>query len=208
MTVRRLFGFDWKHQTPNAFFPDELVFDVVCLRPPKTSDHKAWAALRRESRSDLVLWEDDWAPSALDHKVYKKRLRLYDAAARRRVGLSLFIFDSDADLLVGGITLSNLRFGAACAGVLGYWIGSAHHRKGYGAAAVTCLTSYAFDMMGLNRIEAACDPENAASCSLLKRCGYEHEGRAKDYLKINGYWRDHDIYAAVATRWTQAQRTG
>ncbi len=83
-------------------------------------------------------------------------------------------------------------------GTVGYWVGEPHARKGYTLAAAKSLSDFAFGRVGLHRLEAACLPENAASRSLLLRAGYEIEGKASAYLKINGDWRDHLLFGLVA----------
>jgi len=50
----------------------------------------------------------------------------------------------------------------------------------------------------LHRIEAAVQSDNAASIKVLKASGFTYEGQARGYLKINGVWRDHDIYARLS----------
>jgi len=34
---------------------------------------------------------------------------------------------------------------------------------------------------------------------LLGRAGFRSEGILREYLKINGAWRDHQLYARLAT---------
>ena len=60
------------------------------------------------------------------------------------------------------------------------------------------LSDFAFRSLGLHRLEAACIPENAPSRRLLGRAGFDEEGFAKAYLKINGDWRDHLLFGRVA----------
>ena len=52
-------------------------------------------------------------------------------------------------------------------------------------------TGYMFEVIGLHRIMANYMPENKRSAAVLHRLGFEREGLAKSYLKINGQWRDH-----------------
>lgn len=175
-----------------------LVNDPVILRAAQLADHAAWAALRTESRDHLIRWEDDWAPAHLSLSAFRRRLRLLDRQARRGAGLSLLVFRRRDERLVGGATLSNIRYGPSQSAVLGYWIGAGHLRRGYGRAAVRAMLDHGFSALGLNRIEAACQPENVASQSLLISCGFRFEGVAREYLRINQIWRDHEIYAATA----------
>ena len=50
---------------------------------------------------------------------------------------------------------------------------------------------------GVHRIEAACLPNNAASQAVLRRAGFSHEGLARKYLRINGQWADHLVFALL-----------
>jgi ribosomal-protein-alanine N-acetyltransferase len=59
------------------------------------------------------------------------------------------------------------------------------------------VVEFAFTRLGLHRIEAACVPENEASHRLLLKAGFEAEGRARAYLKIDGRWRDHLLFGMV-----------
>jgi ribosomal-protein-alanine N-acetyltransferase len=63
--------------------------------------------------------------------------------------------------------------------------------------ACAAATRYGFSVLRLHRIEAACVPENVASMTLLERNGFHREGIARAYLKIDGAWRDHLLYALL-----------
>jgi ribosomal-protein-alanine N-acetyltransferase len=179
-------------------FDPVLVRDPIFLRTGKLTDHAQWSKLREESREHLIAWEEDWAPQHLSISAFKRRLSSAAQDARRGGGLSLLIFRRDDRVMVGGVTLTNIRYGASRSGILGYWIGAPFARQGYGSAAVKAVIDHAFDTINLHRIVAACQPENAASQNLLERCGFRKEGVARDYLKINGAWRDHLIYSRIA----------
>ena len=45
-------------------------------------------------------------------------------------------------------------------------------------------------------------PHNKRSGDLLARLGFEKEGYAKDYLLIDGEWRDHVLTALTTSQWT------
>ena len=92
---------------------------------------------------------------------------------------------------------SNIRRGVAQSGSLGYWIGQPFARQGYMTEALQGLIGFAFDDLGLHRIEAACLPSNQASRAVLEKIGFSEEGFARDYLRINGSWQDHALFAML-----------
>jgi ribosomal-protein-alanine N-acetyltransferase len=116
-----MFSFD---KSPRPAFDPILINGDVMLRSPCVADHQSWVNLREESRSHLTEWEESWPPTALEISAFRLRLRQYKKHVRRGSGMSLFIFKRDDEGLIGGITLSNIRFGAARTASVGYWIGA------------------------------------------------------------------------------------
>lgn len=169
----------------------------VHLCPPRFSDWHAWADLRARSRDFLVPWEPAWSSDALGRAAYRRRLRHIALEWRDDAGYSFTIFRREDDALLGGVTLSNIRRGVAQAASLGYWIGAPFARQGFMTDALQTLLPFAFDRLGLHRIEAACLPHNAASRGLLMKIGFHEEGYARGYLKINGVWQDHVLYGLL-----------
>ena len=182
----------------NPSFNPVLVHEPVLLRTATASDHDAWEGLREVSRAHLTEWEEAWTPEQSSLAAFKRRLKAYDRDRRRGGGLHLLSFRQRDNALVGGATLSNIRYGASRSAILGYWVGAPHVRRGYGTAAVKALSAHAFEAIDPNRLVAACQPENVASQKLLEGCGFVQEGVARQYLKINGVWRDHLIFALTA----------
>lgn len=166
----------------------------VYLRTPEPRDFSDWAALREQSRAFLTPWEPTWAEDELSRGSYRYKLRRYLEDARDDRAYALFVFRSEDDALIGGVTLSNVRRGVAQTASLGYWAGESFAGKGYITAAVRAVVQYAFDDLKLHRVEAACQPDNTASRRVLAKAGFTEEGRAKAYLKINGAWRDHLLF--------------
>ncbi len=169
----------------------------VTLRSPRASDHEAWAGLRQASYAWLQPWEPIWPEDDLTRPAFKRRLSIYGREMEAGNAWPFFIFADSDQSLVGAITLSNIRRGVAETGTLGYWIGQRFAGQGLGTAAVRAMVGYAFDELKLHRVEAACVPDNAASRRVLEKTGFELEGQARAYLKINGAWADHLLFGVV-----------
>ena len=60
---------------------------------------------------------------------------------------------------------------------------------------------YAFNVLGLHRIEANIQPDNIRSINLIKRLGFTKEGFSQHYLYVNGEWRDHERWALTVENW-------
>jgi ribosomal-protein-alanine N-acetyltransferase len=172
--------------------------DGVVLRAPQMADHPEWTALRAASRRFLVPWEPTWPADDLTRGAFRRRIKRYAEDLRTDQAYPFFIFRTADDVLVGGLTLANIRRGVAQAGSLGYWVGAPFARRGYMSAAVAAVIPFAFGALRLHRVEAACIPTNAASMRLLEKAGFEREGYARQYLCINGAWQDHVLYARLA----------
>lgn len=171
---------------------------AVLLRQPTAGDYAEWAELRARSRGHLTPWEPSWAHDDLSHGMYRRRLRAYAKDVRDDISYPYFIFDASVGTLVGGVTLSNVRRGSAQTACLGYWMGEPYAGRRYMREAVSTLLPVAFGTLRLHRIEAATMVNNGASIRVLEVCGFEREGLARSYLKINGRWEDHILYARVA----------
>ncbi len=168
------------------------------LRPPQMSDYAEWAQLRALSREHLTPWEPQWARDELSRAAFRRRLRHYYREQREDQGYAFFLFRAGDDTLLGGLTLSNVRRGVSQSASLGYWLGITHSRQGYMTAAVGMLLPAAFEEIRLHRIEAACLPSNVASIGVLERNAFRREGLARRYLKINGTWQDHLLFARLS----------
>lgn len=167
------------------------------LRAPVMGDFPQWADLREHSRSFLTPWEPIWPSDDLTRSGFRRRLRRYaeDAAADRAYPFLVFR-DSD-EVLLGGVTLANVRRGIVQAGTIGYWVGEAYTGQGVMTAALRVLLPTLFGELNLHRIEAACIPTNTSSVRVLEKCGFTREGLARRYLCINGVWQDHLLFGML-----------
>ena len=175
----------------------------VFLRSLRQGDWREWADLREESQAFLVPWEPTWSHDSLSRAAFRRRVRAYDREWQHGTAYSFLILRREDEALLGGATLSHLRRGVAQSASLGYWVGSRHARQGYMTEALGAVLDFAFDDLTLHRVEAACLPKNEASRALLRRCGFREEGYAREFLRINGKWQDHVLFAILRGEWRQ-----
>lgn len=171
--------------------------DGVYLRAPQMGDFPAWASLREESRAFLTPWEPTWPMDDLTRASFRRRIRRYIQDIREDSAYPFFVFRTDDNAFLGGVTLSNVRRGVTQSASLGYWIGETHAKQGLMSASVGAIVPFVFDQLRLHRLEAACLPSNTASIRLLEKVGFTREGFARRYLRINGVWQDHFLYAML-----------
>tara|TARA_B100000780_G_C21086263_1_gene437630 strand:- start:342 stop:926 length:585 start_codon:yes stop_codon:yes gene_type:complete len=169
----------------------------LILRPPHHNDFRQWVKLRTDSRGFLSPWDPVWSAEHLTRKNFTNRVYWAQRAVSNGNGCPLFLIRKTDQVLIGAVTLDNIRRGPAQAGTLGYWTGQAYARQGYMREAVDNVVLHAFRKLDLSRVEAACLPENQPSRGLLESCGFKYEGVAQSYLQIAGRWRTHVLYAAI-----------
>ncbi|MCG8548714.1 MAG: GNAT family N-acetyltransferase [Alphaproteobacteria bacterium] len=169
----------------------------IFIRPPQRRDEDQWVEIRRQSRGFLVPWEPAWPADAATPAAFRRRYRRFGEEWQAKSGYAFFIFEQESGHLAGGITLSNVRRGVSQSGSIGYWMGECYAGRGYMSEAVVLVLSFAFDTLGLNRVEAACLPHNSASRHLLVKLGFREEGLARRYLCIDGRWQDHVTHAIL-----------
>ena len=171
--------------------------DGVYLRPPEMGDFDQWSALRHLSRMFLTPWEPTWPADDLTRAAFRRRLRRHASEIENDDAYPFLIFRDCDDALLGGLTFGQVKRGVAQAATLGYWMGQPFAGQGWMARAVRASTGFAFSSLRLHRIEAACLPDNEPSIRLLTRTNFQQEGLARAYLRINGIWQDHLLFALL-----------
>jgi ribosomal-protein-alanine N-acetyltransferase len=182
-------------------WPVILHGERIELRPPRLRDKKRWNNVRAENKEWLTPWEATFPrlPEhlALEEGPAKKSsfthmVRTIHSSARAQASYSFFIWRDQN--LIGQITLGGVMFGALRGGHIGYWIDRNYANQGLMTEAVQVLTNFAFEGLGLHRIEINVRPENSASCKVAEKAGFVFEGFRPQFLHIDGQWRDHNCY--------------
>jgi [ribosomal protein S5]-alanine N-acetyltransferase len=188
------------HRAPSL----ELVGRRVVLRPLVTADFEAWRAVRQRSQDWLVKWEPKPIPgqpdAADDRRVFSARCGARDRERQLGSGYGFGIFVGDR--FAGEVNVSSIQRGPFQNAYVGYWIDEAMAGQSYVPEAVVMVFRFAFEELGLHRLQIAIIPRNRASHRVAEKLGVRNEGTAVRYLEINGTWEDHVRYAITSEEWT------
>ncbi len=100
--------------------------------------------------------------------------------------------------VVGQVHFSSIVRGAFQSAMLGYQIDQALEGQGLMREALQAGIAEMFSpRVHLHRLQAAHRPENSRSAAVLAALGFERIGVSRDYLFIDGAWRDHVLNALV-----------
>jgi ribosomal-protein-alanine N-acetyltransferase len=109
--------------------------------------------------------------------------------------------ERESSRIVGVINLSEIVRGFFQSAYMGYYAVAGMNGRGLMREAVGLVVTHAFNEIGLHRLEANIQPDNASSKALVKRLGFQQEGYSPRYLKIDGEWRDHERWAILSEDW-------
>ncbi|WP_060536616.1 GNAT family N-acetyltransferase [Paenibacillus bovis] len=171
----------------------------IHIRQLQPDDAESLLQLRLQSREANQQYEPRYPEdfftlaSQLD-LIYRRR---QEAAEDR--GYLFGIFITAQQELIGTVSLSHIVRGVGQFAEIGYSLSHLLQGQGYMTAAVKLVLEYAFRSLGLHRIQAGIIPHNTASRRVVEKCGFQAEGIARQLVKINGEWEDHQIYAILAS---------
>ncbi|QDS32685.1 GNAT family N-acetyltransferase [Brevibacillus brevis] len=112
-------------------------------------------------------------------------------------GYFFVIAEKAQDEIIGEVILSEVVRENLQSCWIGYFLDKEHNGKGYMTEAVKLVVDYAFETLGLHRLEAGVMPHNIGSIKVLLKAGFHKEGIAKKNVNINGRWEDHQTLAIV-----------
>ncbi len=129
----------------------------------------------------------------LDIEAVRRYLRLLTDEYQSGMFRTLAITERECSTLIGAITLDRMPQFARVE--LSYWIHPAQRNRGYATEAVTAMIHRCFQMANCNRIQAM--TANPASARVLEKSGMRYEGTLRQYVGINGVFRDMAMYAIL-----------
>jgi ribosomal-protein-alanine N-acetyltransferase len=175
----------------------------VMLRPLSAADFEGWREVRQRNRGWLLKWEPKPPPGAPDDTESRPAFVARCGAREREwqmgsgYGFGIFVSGNFA----GELNLSGVQRGPFQNAYVGYWIDEAHAGNGYVPEALVVAARFAFEELGLHRLQVAIIPRNRASRRVAEKLNLREEGIAHRYLAINGVWEDHIRYALTSEDW-------
>ena len=173
-------------------FTDRL---QVRLLEPHEAD--LMVRFRDENRDYLEPWEPLRRPDFFTAGFWEILLRLTIRDFRDGASACFVLLSPSEDEVLGVCNYTNIVRGTFQSCQLGYALAEKHQHKGIMFEALSMTNKYMFEDLGLHRIMAGYLPHNERSGKLLERLGFEKEGRARKYLKINGRWEDHLLTSLI-----------
>ncbi len=126
----------------------------------------------------------------------RTQLEWYAALEKNKTGIWWAICDAEEQTPLGAAGLNNLVAPHRKA-ELGFWLLPEYWGNGIIQEAVPFICRYAFDTLGLHRIEAFVETENENSARTLRKLNFRHEGTMSDCEVKNGKFLSLDIYARI-----------
>lgn len=165
---------------------------TVTIRSVRPRDARR---LERELLANRV-WLRRWeATSPHGATSFDVRASIRNLVANARAGHGLpFVIEHEREL-AGQLNVSSIAWGSVSSATIGYWISERFAGKSITPTAVALATDYCFFQLGLHRMEICVRPENEPSLRVVEKLGFRYEGLRRNYIHIDGGWRDHFCFA-------------
>ena len=169
--------------------------DVVVIRPLEQADRDAMFASVRESIADVSAWLP-WCHSAYKPEEATVFIESTRQAWAQETHFTFGIFDAQTGGHLGGVSVNHLVRQNRMANV-GYWVRSGATKRGVASRAVRLAARFAFEDLGLTRIEIAANPENHASRRVAEKAGAQFEVVARNRIVMHGQAYPAALYSLL-----------
>lgn len=175
----------------------ELETERLTLRAGLACDAEDVAAFRVANRAHLEATGGKRPKEHYSADHLRKNLSKSSIHVWRKEAITFLVRKKSDKSLIGICNFSGFVWGAFCTCELGYLIGSESEGQGYMSEACAVALDYIYSEWGVHRVQAVYDVDNTRSAALAKRLGLSVVGTAKDYISLDGSWRDGVIASLV-----------
>jgi len=176
-------------------YPHDLSDGVVRLRAYRDDDAEALAEAVRESVGTAGPWLA-WARADYDTATAQDWIRLCKQAWLLGDGFEMIIVDAQTGRFLGGMGI-NQRHREHRFANLGYWVRESEHGKGIVTRAGKLVLPWAFDVVGVTRVEIVAAHDNLPSRKAAERIGGTFEGMLRNRLLVNDKPVDAAMYSVT-----------
>ncbi|HVL39725.1 MAG TPA: GNAT family N-acetyltransferase [Fimbriimonadaceae bacterium] len=196
-------GIKWRNSYP------EIRTERLLLRIPRMSDAEALALYRRENWDHLGRWEPTRPRSWTTADFSRTRI-----SADREQALAGYAYqflmeltgdDVEGERLVGTLRVGDIARASMYLASVGYGLDHRCQGRGLMREALTAAIRFAFDDLGLHRLEASYMPANERSGRLLEHCGFQIEGLMRGSIRVQGNWEDHYLASLLNDAWKEPE---
>ncbi|MER5177924.1 GNAT family N-acetyltransferase [Streptomyces sp. NPDC002896] len=138
-----------------------------------------WHARSADSTAETTAWIEEWRTAW-----WEERNAFWAVA------------DADTDELLGRVALRCIELADGTAEIA-YWTLPKARGRGVAARAVTALTRWAFDEIGIHRLELTHATGNQASCRVANKTGFALEGTKRSAALHADGWHDMHLHARI-----------
>jgi ribosomal-protein-alanine N-acetyltransferase len=179
-----------------------ILTERLLLTIPAPDAAPRMLAFTAENRQHLTRWQPPEPRGYYTEQFWRDYLAASQADFKQGRSMRLVLFERERPdgSVLGECNFSNFMRGPFQACFLGYKIDYRAEGNGLMYEALNAAVAYVFDELRLHRIMANYVPVNERSGKLLRRLGFTVEGYARDYLLINGEWRDHVLTSLTNTK--------
>ena len=175
----------------------ELTSSTLLLRPFRLDDAEAICEAVHESINEFLPWLP-WCHSEYTIDDTRSLLESRATALEKQREYAFAIVHRASGRLVGACGVNQIDESNARAN-LGYWIRSSATRNGYASQASGMLARWAFEELGLQRVEVVAAVGNNASQRVAAKMGATREGVARKRLLVRGMAHDAVVYSLLRT---------
>lgn len=158
----------------------------------------------RESIAELCEWMV-WCNREYSLKDSLAFVSSCDAKWEAGTQYNFVVYDLRDGTFLGSIGLSGINPVHRFAN-LGYWVRRCRTRRGVASTAVRLAARFAFEELGLNRIELIIATENQASIRVAEKAGAHREGILRARVVLGGKPCDAVSYSLLAADWETKKR--
>lgn len=173
----------------------ELGPDSALRRVVVDDAEEIWALIDRE-RTHLRPWFAwlDGVQNVQDVEAFVRGTQVVDEQGPTAYECVVLIDDR----VQGLVGINRISWINRCAN-LGYWLAKGSTRRGHVRRGVGALAAYAFETLGLHRLEIRAATHNGPSRAVAEAAGFVYEGTLRGGERVNGVFHDLAVYSRLAT---------